>query len=87
MIVLFQHFVLFLITRMTVPLADDQQALIWDIQQMPRPIDDPILAYRADGEINQVRAEGLVIKKREISESWALHCERYLKKINFELVL
>eukprot|EP00116_Pleurobrachia_bachei_P009605 sb/3469867/ len=35
--------------------ADDQQALIWDIQQMPRPIDDPILAYKAEGEINQVQ--------------------------------
>lgn len=35
--------------------ADDQSALIWDIQQMPRPIDDPILAYQADGEINQVQ--------------------------------
>ena len=35
--------------------ADDHQALIWDIQQMPRPIDVPILAYSADGEINQVQ--------------------------------
>ncbi|XP_075462913.1 LOW QUALITY PROTEIN: DDB1- and CUL4-associated factor 7-like [Ascaphus truei] len=25
--------------------ADDHQALIWDIQQMPRAIEDPILAY------------------------------------------
>lgn len=35
--------------------ADDHQALIWDIQSMPRAIDDPILAYTAGGEINQVR--------------------------------
>ena len=35
--------------------GDDRQALIWDIQQIPRPIDDPILAYTADGEINQVQ--------------------------------
>lgn len=34
--------------------ADDHQALIWDIQSMPRAIDDPILAYTANGEINQV---------------------------------
>lgn len=34
--------------------ADDSQALIWDIQAMPRPIEDPILAYQAQGEINQV---------------------------------
>ena len=35
--------------------ADDQQALIWDIQQMPQPIEVPILAYSAQGEINQVQ--------------------------------
>ena len=35
--------------------ADDFQALIWDIQQMPRAIEDPILAYTAEGEINQVQ--------------------------------
>ena len=35
--------------------ADDQQALIWDIQQMPQPIEVPILAYSAHGEINQVQ--------------------------------
>jgi len=34
--------------------GDDHQALIWDIQAMPRAIDDPILAYTASGEINQV---------------------------------
>ena len=43
--------------------ADDHQALIWDIQQMPRAIEDPILAYTAGGEINQntvvVHAAGL----------------------------
>lgn len=35
--------------------ADDHQALIWDIQQMPRAIEDPILAYTASGEINQIQ--------------------------------
>lgn len=35
--------------------ADDRQALIWDIQQMPRAIEDPILAYTAAGEINQIQ--------------------------------
>ncbi|XP_076825999.1 DDB1- and CUL4-associated factor 7 [Clavelina lepadiformis] len=35
--------------------GDDHQALIWDIQQMPRAIEDPILAYTAEGEINQVQ--------------------------------
>jgi len=35
--------------------GDDRQALIWDIQQMPRAIEDPILAYTADGEINQIQ--------------------------------
>ena len=37
------------------PAADDHQALIWDIQQMPRAIEDPILAYTAEGEINNVQ--------------------------------
>ncbi|PWA17636.1 hypothetical protein CCH79_00008111 [Gambusia affinis] len=35
--------------------TDDHQALIWDIQQMPRAIEDPILAYTAEGEINNVQ--------------------------------
>ena len=35
--------------------AYDHQALIWDIQQKPRAIDDPILAYTAAGEINQIQ--------------------------------
>lgn len=35
--------------------ADDHQALIWDIAQMPRAIEDPILAYTAEGAINQIQ--------------------------------
>ena len=35
--------------------ADDHQALIWDIQQIPQPIEVPILAYLAQSEINQVQ--------------------------------
>ena len=34
--------------------ADDNQALIWDLQQLPRTIEDPILAYNASAEINQI---------------------------------
>ncbi|CAI4223372.1 unnamed protein product [Auanema sp. JU1783] len=34
--------------------ADDSQALIWDVHEMPRPVDDPILAYQAGGEVNQI---------------------------------
>ncbi|CAD5230342.1 unnamed protein product [Bursaphelenchus xylophilus] len=34
--------------------AEDKQALIWDVHNMPRPVEDPILAYSAAGEINQV---------------------------------
>uniref|UniRef100_A0AC35U8M7 WD_REPEATS_REGION domain-containing protein n=1 Tax=Rhabditophanes sp. KR3021 TaxID=114890 RepID=A0AC35U8M7_9BILA len=34
--------------------GDDRQALIWDVNQMPKPIEDPILAYAAEGEINQI---------------------------------
>lgn len=36
--------------------GDDSQALIWDLSTMPkRPVDDPILAYNADGEINNLQ--------------------------------
>ena len=31
--------------------AEDSQALIWDVHQIPRPVDDPILAYTAAGEV------------------------------------
>lgn len=31
--------------------GDDRQALIWDISPMPRPVEDPILAYQAEGEV------------------------------------
>jgi len=36
--------------------GDDAQALIWDLSAMPQqPIDDPILAYHAQGEINNLQ--------------------------------
>eukprot|EP00934_Nitzschia_sp_Nitz4_P002490 Nitzschia sp. Nitz4//scaffold242_size29646//9977//11327//NITZ4_008048-RA/size29646-snap-gene-0.64-mRNA-1//1//CDS//3329543806//2480//frame0 len=36
--------------------GDDSSALIWDLSAMPkRPVDDPILAYTADGEINNLQ--------------------------------
>lgn len=35
--------------------GDDAQALIWDISQSARPIEDPILAYCATAEIDQVQ--------------------------------
>jgi len=36
--------------------GDDSQALIWDLSQMPkRPVEDPILAYSAGGEINNLQ--------------------------------
>ena len=31
------------------------QALIWDLTAMPKPIDDPILAYTAEAEVNQLQ--------------------------------
>uniref|UniRef100_A0A914S394 Uncharacterized protein n=1 Tax=Parascaris equorum TaxID=6256 RepID=A0A914S394_PAREQ len=42
-------------------LGDDNQALIWDIHSMPRPVDDPILAYQAEGEVNTWRVNELSI--------------------------
>ncbi|KAL3784736.1 hypothetical protein ACHAW5_001603 [Stephanodiscus triporus] len=36
--------------------ADDCQALIWDISSMgKRPVEDPILAYNAEGEVNNLQ--------------------------------
>eukprot|EP01120_Amphizonella_sp_Union-15-10_P008919 TRINITY_DN3296_c0_g2_i1.p1 TRINITY_DN3296_c0_g2~~TRINITY_DN3296_c0_g2_i1.p1 ORF type:complete len:329 (-),score=58.35 TRINITY_DN3296_c0_g2_i1:106-1092(-) len=35
--------------------GDDSQALIWDLSPMPKPIQDPILAYDAEAEINQLQ--------------------------------
>jgi len=35
--------------------GDDSQALIWDLQALPRPIEDPILAYKAKGPVNQLQ--------------------------------
>eukprot|EP00455_Lapot_gusevi_P016691 TRINITY_DN1867_c0_g2_i1.p1 TRINITY_DN1867_c0_g2~~TRINITY_DN1867_c0_g2_i1.p1 ORF type:complete len:141 (+),score=39.74 TRINITY_DN1867_c0_g2_i1:292-714(+) len=35
--------------------GDDRQALIWDLSAMPKPIEDPILAYTAEAEINTLQ--------------------------------
>uniref|UniRef100_A0A7S2RS73 Uncharacterized protein n=1 Tax=Rhizochromulina marina TaxID=1034831 RepID=A0A7S2RS73_9STRA len=35
--------------------SDDRSALIWDIGSAPTTINDPILAYNAEGHINQVQ--------------------------------
>lgn len=35
--------------------GDDRQALIWDLNDMPKPIEDPILAYNAESDINQLQ--------------------------------
>lgn len=36
--------------------GDDCQALIWDLSAMPKhPVEDPILAYNADGEVNNLQ--------------------------------
>jgi DDB1- and CUL4-associated factor 7 len=47
--------IFFFKTNFSSETGDDHQALIWDIQQMPRAIEDPILAYTAEGEINQIQ--------------------------------
>jgi WD repeat-containing protein 68 len=36
-------------------IADDRQALIWDVTHKTKPIEDPILAYTADSEVNQLQ--------------------------------
>jgi WD repeat-containing protein 68 len=35
--------------------SDDKQAYIWDLSTMPKPIEDPILAYSAESEVNQLQ--------------------------------
>jgi WD repeat-containing protein 68 len=35
--------------------GDDSQALIWDLSGMPKPVEDPMLAYNADAEINSLQ--------------------------------
>jgi len=35
--------------------GEDRQALIWDLTSLPKPIEDPILAYNAEGEINNLQ--------------------------------
>ena len=32
--------------------GDDYQALIWDLASIPKPVEDPILAYTAEAEVN-----------------------------------
>ena len=50
-------------------LGDDHQALIWDIQQMPRAIEDPILAYTAaEGEINQISTMRMMFQKSSFAK-------------------
>ena len=34
--------------------GDDQRAIIWDLSALPKKIEDPILAYNASAEINQL---------------------------------
>lgn len=34
--------------------SDDQQALIWELSKLPNPIEEPLLAYRANGKINTI---------------------------------
>jgi WD repeat-containing protein 68 len=35
--------------------GDDKSALIWDLKDMPKPINDPILAYNAEDQVNQLQ--------------------------------
>lgn len=35
--------------------GDDSQALIWDLSDMPKPIQDPVLAYNAEAEVNTLQ--------------------------------
>jgi WD repeat-containing protein 68 len=39
--------------------AEDSQALIWDLSSLPKSIEDPILAYTAEAEINTLQWSAL----------------------------
>lgn len=39
--------------------ADDSQALIWDVSALPKPVEDPILAYTAEAEIDTLQWSAL----------------------------
>jgi WD repeat-containing protein 68 len=34
--------------------GDDKSALIWDLTPIPNAIEDPILAYQAEGEVSML---------------------------------
>ena len=38
--------------------GDDSRAIIWDLSPLPKKIEDPILAYNASSEINQLMWSG-----------------------------
>jgi len=42
---------IYLYLSMTV--ADDHQALVWDTEPRPQPVEVPILAYAAEGKISK----------------------------------
>lgn len=75
--------------------GDDSQALIWDLSQMPkRPVDDPILAYNADGEINNLQWSAsqpdwvsIAYKdKLQIRKYYRLWCAEYLSCCSAEIL-
>jgi DDB1- and CUL4-associated factor 7 len=35
--------------------ADDSNVLIWDLKEIPKPIEFPILSYKAPSEVNQIQ--------------------------------
>lgn len=35
--------------------GEDRKAFIWDLTSLPKPLAEPILAYNAEGEINQIQ--------------------------------
>lgn len=66
--------------------GDDSQALIWDLSSMGKqPVEDPILAYNADGEINNLQwsasqpdwvsiafNDKLQIRKHRVGMTWTV---------------
>ena len=39
--------------------GEDRQALIWELSNLPRPVEDPVLAYTAEGEVNSLHWSAL----------------------------
>lgn len=55
--------------------SDDYQALIWDLSCLPKPVEDPILAYSADAEVSNM------VWSRSLSERVTIACDNKVQSL------